>query len=363
MQETHDTVLCSDVIPDFRKLDKIRGTQLADNPPRTHVLRLPVFWRWFFRMFPDRARLLRESLIMREFLRVERRYQPSLWAATLWEAMLPQPGLQYVHYPNRIRLLEDSPADWGKVRSWVWKSIRSMSGRLGSDRAVPASYHHLVANSKWTIAALDESRELNATLVYPPVAPFESGLPWAERANRVVCLGRWVPSKRLEILIEIVSLARRAGASDLTLALAGHGPPEEKAYHEAMRSRYGNVDWVEWHDSPGREELMKLAGSSRYGLHAMIDEHFGIAIAELMTAGCVVFSHNSGGPPEILGDERQLYDTVDEAASRLAEVYASEDLQRELHEVARPRGLRFTPEKFCAAIREEIKTTVAKGLG
>jgi glycosyltransferase involved in cell wall biosynthesis len=88
----------------------------------------------------------------------------------------------------------------------------------------------------------------------------------------------------------------------------------------------------------------------------MLDEHFGIAIAEMMTAGCIVFSHNSGGPPEILNDDRQLYDDVEEGVRIISHTVSSPTLQSELHENARPLGLRYSPASFCGSIRAEIET-------
>lgn len=44
-----------------------------------------------------------------------------------------------------------------------------------------------------------------------------------------------------------------------------------------------------------------------FALHTMIDEHFGIAIVELMAAGLITIAHNSGGPGlDIIG--RRLHE-------------------------------------------------------
>ena len=38
--------------------------------------------------------------------------------------------------------------------------------------------------------------------------------------------------------------------------------------------------------------------TSLIGLHTMENEHFGIGIVEMMTAGLITIAHNSGGPKE-----------------------------------------------------------------
>ena len=41
-------------------------------------------------------------------------------------------------------------------------------------------------------------------------------------------------------------------------------------------------------------------------MHTMRDEHFGIAIVEMMASGIIVIAHNSAGPrKDILGSSRQ----------------------------------------------------------
>jgi hypothetical protein len=55
-----------------------------------------------------------------------------------------------------------------------------------------------------------------------------------------------------------------------------------------------------------RDELRAAVASHRYGIHAMEEEHFGMGPAEILSAGCLLFAHDSGGPVEILGGEERL---------------------------------------------------------
>ena len=61
-------------------------------------------------------------------------------------------------------------------------------------------------------------------------------------------------------------------------------------------------------DQP-RSEILKIFMKARVGLHTMRDEHFGIAIVEMMSAGLVTIAHASGGPlHDIIGraDKEQV---------------------------------------------------------
>ncbi|KFG53977.1 putative glycosyltransferase [Toxoplasma gondii FOU] len=42
--------------------------------------------------------------------------------------------------------------------------------------------------------------------------------------------------------------------------------------------------------------LDQMAETAKVGLHTMAEEHFGIAVVQLLCAGCCVVAHNSGGP-------------------------------------------------------------------
>ena len=41
---------------------------------------------------------------------------------------------------------------------------------------------------------------------------------------------------------------------------------------------------------------MDLFARAKVGLHTMKEEHFGISIVEMMTAGLITIAHASGGP-------------------------------------------------------------------
>jgi glycosyltransferase involved in cell wall biosynthesis len=108
---------------------------------------------------------------------------------------------------------------------------------------------------------------------------------------------------------------------------------------------------VDWHEGLPRDAIAELLGRSRYGLNCMQAEHFGIAIAELLTAGCVTLVHDSGGAPEIQDDPGLRYREADEAARLLVRVIGAPDDGQRLHHASRARGLRFSPTRFVASLR------------
>ncbi len=58
----------------------------------------------------------------------------------------------------------------------------------------------------------------------------------------------------------------------------------------------GIADKVEFVVNCDFDELCKRLSSASIGIHTMKDEHFGIAVVEMMAAGLVAVAHRSGGP-------------------------------------------------------------------
>lgn len=334
------------------RLDRINARfHTALNPETIKAVRSPRWLRLLKQTLPRKGRLLRLACTVRELHRLNARFEPTCWISTYNEMWLPRPGLQYVHWPENYRL-NDPPPTWPGWRKAAFRIINQTADLIGLGAAASPEMNRTLGNSRFTCARIG-GRLANPHVLYPPVPPFAAGRPWGQRENRVVCLGRWNELKRLEVAVDLVERARRAGASDLRLAFAGFWDAEE-GYRQRVQRRCADLDWVEWHERLARPALEALVGASRYGIHLMEDEHFGIAVAEMLTAGCVVLVHDSGGPREIVANKHQGFTSVDEGARLLHQIWAAPELQARLHLAARPRGLEFAPALFCAGLRHEI---------
>ena len=65
-------------------------------------------------------------------------------------------------------------------------------------------------------------------------------------------------------------------------------------------------DSVKFLDNRPRKEIIDIFARAKIGLHTMKEEHFGIAIVEMMSAGLVTIAHASGGPlHDIIGSSQE----------------------------------------------------------
>ena len=109
---------------------------------------------------------------------------------------------------------------------------------------------------------------------------------------------------------------------------------------------------MQLHDNLSREELLHLLARNRYGIHANLEEHFGIAVAEMLLAGCIPFVYEKGGPVEIVGDDPHLtYACADDAVEKILHMVNNPILQRSTLEKLAARGQLFTVERFMRDVR------------
>lgn len=343
----HDlTLVCIDAV-DWARVDARFGTTLAG---AAITVKTPSpAWQWILRVWPQRGDRLRWALIERIAARLGGPAAAAHWISTCNEMRLPRPGLQYVHFPSPDLCSDQELADRPLT---LRRAYQRLCRRVAGVALAEHRRHVTLVNSHFTARAWRAARGVDAQVVYPPVPPLGAGRPWHARADRIVCLGRLFPGKGLERVVEIVAGARARGA-DVTLAIAGKWdctPPERRRLEQYFRSRA----WVEVHENLSRDALADLIGSSRYGMHGMIHEPFGIAVAELQDMGVITFVPATGGPPEIVEDERLHYRSEAEGVEQFLRVWGDVPLQEELRSRAARHAGRFSPGRFVEHVRAAV---------
>jgi hypothetical protein len=87
----------------------------------------------------------------------------------------------------------------------------------------------------------------------------------------------------------------------------------------------------------------------------MREEHFGMAPAEMVRAGCLVWVPRGGGQVEIVGDEPRLrYASEDEAVESISAVLADPREEQRLREILAGRAEQFTAGHFMNQVRRVV---------
>jgi len=335
---------------DFVSLDRYYGTQLS-----TASIKVVSPWKKAPRVFIESYSLfsLRQHLLMRFFKRYSRQFDLAISAFN--EMDLGVPGIQYIYFP----LFGISSENVRKLAGYPDTLLRRVYHHLcrrisGFSQAVMLQ-NTTITLSKYVSDLIQQVYRITPTIVYPPVNTSFPDIPWEQRENGFVFVGRLVPDKRVDVAINTLAAVRAKGYDIHLHVVSGSGDP--KYIRDIERLLAENASWVSLEQNISSERLRELLAQHRYGIHAKRMEEFGIVVAEMLNAGCIPFVPNSGGPPEIVGERPELiWGEVEEAAEAIAQVLASTALQKELQEYLRSRLRLFSQERFMREIQQIVAT-------
>lgn len=345
----YDVTLLSWRPVDLNAVNRLFGTRLRNGEITVRTVPGPLR-RVVDGLLDDEWRFYGYCILMR-WCRWLRRPDDILMSASN-ETDFGAPGVQYVHFPYQCRNWTSQRAPWfmrlaSRVRPW----------RLISGFSFPAMADNTtLVNSSWTAARVREAYGIECQTVYPPVwGPFVD-TPWPSREAGFVSIGRLSEEKRFEVVINVLKMVRTQ-FPEVHLHIVGFSDAYTKEYCNRLRRTVReNAAWVSLEENLDRQQLHDIVGRHRYGIHGMPNEHFGIAVAEMVAAGCVVFVPDSGGQVEIVGpDPRLRYRGDVEARDRILDVLANPGTQTALRQLLAARKDLFTAERFMAHIRDVVR--------
>jgi glycosyltransferase involved in cell wall biosynthesis len=336
---------------DLEEVNRFYGTTLR--PADVRVILAPAALRWAVDAMPFPLGLLRTCVMLRLGRRLAPGYDLLLCANN--ESDFGRPGIQYIHFPWNFWPRPEVDFRWYHVSLGLVRAYHRLCHGIAGVSFDRIRQNVTLVNSDWTAGKVREAHGIESVTLHPPVAGDFPDLPWSEREDGFVCAGRFAPEKNLDAVIDIVA-ALRLRVPSVHLHLVG-GRDSQPRYERRIRRRAAaHPDWIFLHQDVSRSELTRLFGQHRYGIHGMLEEHFGMAIAEMVRAGCIPFIPNGGGQVEIVGgDERLVYRDPTDAVEKAARVLVDPGLQHALRaDLARQRD-DFSAERFAARLREIVR--------
>ncbi len=311
LKETCRATLVSIGPVDLARLDAVYGTHLGPDRIKTVSLPLP---RGLGRRF--------DAL---------RSYRLGRWAkarSAEFDIMISsynvmdfgRPGLQYINDFSFDDGLRRSlhPAETGGLLGAAHRrtALRSLYLRFGRalSRQSEAGWRRntTYACSAWVKEVLGRSLDLQSAVLYPPVpAEFADG-PWEERENGFVVLARLRPEKQVERTIAILDEVRRAG-HDVHLHILGDG--DDPRYSDRLQKLCrASGGWARLEGFAAGEKKRAFLAGHRFGISGCRNEAFGIGVAEMAAAGCLVWVPRGGGQVEIVAHDDLIYEDDGKAA-------------------------------------------------
>jgi glycosyltransferase involved in cell wall biosynthesis len=334
-------------------INRFYGTSLQRSDFDSIVL--PRSWTYLPDRLPIPAALLRLGVMMRYTRRVSDGFEVIIGAYN--EADYGRRGIQYVNYPTYFRPRPKADFRWYHRSEAVLKTYYMLADSLAGVSFERMKSNLTLANSDWTAAQIKRFLGIEAQTVYPPVLGTPSNIPWEERRNGFLAVGRISREKEYERLIRILGRVKPL-VSDLTLTIVGTWDRKVRRYYASLRKLAESLGpWIKFRRDVSRDELRRLMAEHRYGIHGMREEHFGMAPAEMARAGMIVFVSNGGGQVEIVDHEPALvYDSEEDAADKIVRVLKSAAEQRRLREKLAARSLTFGTDRFMREVQAVVES-------
>jgi glycosyltransferase involved in cell wall biosynthesis len=270
-----------------------------------------------------------------------------------------RPGIQRIgdfSFDDRLRrMLYPSRGVEGRLiyhRS-PWRSAYLAFGRvLSGTRASGWKRNLTIANSRWTRDLLRRRFGLDSVVVYPPALSVPPRIPWEERENGFVVMGRVVPEKGIDAVIGVLDEVRRH--NDVHLHIIGKAG--DQAYARRIAALAGaRREWVFLEGGVYGPAKDALLGSHKYGLSGCRHEAFGIAVAEMVKAGCLVWVPEGGGQVEIVDHPDLVFADRAGAVSSIVDVLDDPEKQAALRRHLAGRAEAFSAAGFGREIRRLVR--------
>lgn len=210
-----------------------------------------------------------------------------------------------------------------------------------------------IANSKWSARIMKEEFGIDCRVIYPPAIGKFPEIPWNEKEDGFVYIGRLGPEKRIEHIMEIIEAVRGKGWN-LHLHIIG-SLYNTKYVRKLKKLSKSKGKWVKLEGAKYGEEKKDFITRHKFGISGRQNEPFGIAVAEMVKAGCIVWVPKGGGQTEIVNQPLFIYNNVEDAVNKIEKVFKDETLQVELREHLAKQAERFSTERFKVEIKSIVR--------
>jgi len=268
------------------------------------------------------------------------------------DSIIADADITYMHFPS-IALWEDLHS---KYAGGFWRLYFAPYYLIQKSRMRRVLRTILLTNSRFSAAFIRRYTGRRALVVYPPVdLRFSPGeLEASRREDVIVSIGRFSPEKRHEVVVEIASRLPEyefhiAGSTSSRASVEYYNKIRRMVEERGLRN-------VHLHPNIPQRRLEELLLKAKVYLHAMPNEHFGIAVVEGMNAGLVPVVFKSGGPWFDIVERGRYglgYSNVGEAVEKIR--YAVRNYER-LYRLAYRRSQDFSKERFKERITRIVDT-------
>ncbi len=358
LKQAYQVTLITHSQVDVSEFNRYYGTSLDSSEFSLVKVPLPRFL-----MSTRRLSILKDHLLMRYCKSMRDRFDLFISPGGVMD--FGGRSIQYVGLgpdSTLIKVMDNTTAHksvYIRVKRWFMAACERLSGYSQET----ARNNVTIAPSVWAGDLINRVFGIpDYKVVYPPVSTFQDQhtpeTTWDSRINGFLCVARLVPGKKIENVIAVLNLVRKSGF-DISLRIVGR--QDDPIYAQTIsRICEDNAAWITLDDVLERHELLPLMTQYRYGIHGALDEPFGIAIAEMVKFGCIVFVPNGGGQIEIVESPYLTFSDLEDGASKISAVLKSHPIQSNLLDHLQKHSQSFSVENFCESTQAIVKEIFQK---
>jgi glycosyltransferase involved in cell wall biosynthesis len=246
--------------------------------------------------------------------------------------------------------------------------------RLATGRELDG-YQLVVVQSEYVRHWVREYWDRDAVVVNPPIDVPAAEPDWPSKDRIILSVGRFIGhghTKRQGLMVESFRRLVEGGLEGWQLHLVGsvHRDAMHHGYFERVRDLASGLPVRLHPDAPYAEvqDLYRRASvywhAAGYGVDGEVEpaalEHFGMTTAEAMAHGTVPVAIGKGGQLEVVrhGHDGFLWSEPEELEAFTRQLVRDRALTQRLGEAARASSLRYSGDRFAAAIVAELRPTI-----
>ncbi len=219
-----------------------------------------------------------------------------------------------------------------------------------------------MTNSNYTASALYRSFGIESNVVYPAISweYFRNQHDLSEdRENIILTVGRFVPQKRQDVLLEWFRRFIKPEVPDAELVIIGVPDMRFLDYYDRLKKISSEVEGVTLIDRTlTPDEMLKHYRTAKVYVHLRLGEHFGMAPVEAMSQGAIPILPEQSGLAELVTNGRDGYTARNDEEFIKCLIKLMKTSKQELTNMrnfAYRRAWYFNPDRFTKEILHYLK--------
>jgi len=228
--------------------------------------------------------------------------------------------LSFIYYPRIDRVLKgksihniDEAKIKLKTRFAIWLD-HTFSRALYKNHKIGSNINLVTISEFSKKVVIDRYQDYRnkISIIYPPIE-LDSFKNNSSKNNWVSTLGRFGPPKKQ---LEQIEIAQKI--PELEFHIMGFADTNSKYYKDLEKHVLENkVTNVKLHPNLDFSKMIEILGKSKFFLHTIWNEPFGITTVQGIAAGCIPVVPNSGGQIEVVPQDNLRFNDYDEAVEIL----------------------------------------------